>query len=147
MRFLDFYDSWQLTDIYTDILVRQGAVQKSFVKAQFAGLCGSIDFDGSSPHEIMEFRFSGDLNEGVSSLLSENLKKSFVGGFGRDQVTIGGQLQRQGDSLILNGTANVFARVEERMDTLFFGAEFQKIDDSCEKGGEPRSLEKTNCCK
>jgi len=119
-------DFWHLTDVTTELLVREGVVQKSVIDANIAGLTGTIQCDWSSSHEVMKLHCHGNTQD-LALLLPTSVRQGLHRSVGGDPVIVMAALKRHNESLLLEGKLQVSNGDNDSVDTVRFGCELDKI--------------------
>ena len=135
---------FQLSDMQTRLTVRKGNIEKSNVVGTFAGLKGTIHFDGPSPSlgDLAHFNFKGKADE-LASLLPNPIEEKFKQHFSEDFLSISGGIRRTPNGVTVEGTLNVKAEMERFGQTIEYGFSLDKIPRNSSK--EPSTWTVPEC--
>lgn len=117
--------SWAFTNINTDLRVKNGVVQKSILKGEFAGLNGTVELDWLSPDQVMKASFNGE-TQGIISLLPDHFKKGVNNNFFKDHITLYANVKKNAPGLKVDGVVSIIAGESDNVDTISFGFDIEK---------------------
>lgn len=106
--------------------IREGIIQKSNIKAAWAGLEGSATLDLLSPDNILTFDFNGDaqfLGNLSKEYLGDEIEKQFHG----DSIGISSEIKRTEAGVRMLGTFKVGSH--SHVDTIRFGFDIEKTPE------------------
>lgn len=118
---LEDMSHWDLTDINTNLLVRNGVVQQSSVEADLGGLRGSIELDWSAPSEVATIRFEGNVRD-LPPVLPTSWKERLTPDMALENLYIQAHIHRGSpDGLLVDGQIEL--RNRPQVAPMLFGCE------------------------
>lgn len=97
---------WQFADLFANLSIRKGVIQKSLVKGEFAGMKGEAELDGTASGEIVKCSFDGKAKD-ILALLPRSIKEGIENKFVDDQLKIIAGLTSHPDGVFVKGKAFV----------------------------------------
>lgn len=117
-------EKWKLSDIHTNLAIKNGVLQKSLIKGAFAGLKGAIEIDLTDPKQMVKLDFSGGTLD-VANLLPESIKKGINKNFSQDRLDITATASHKETGLGVNGKMLIQGQ-ENKGQEVVFGFDLEK---------------------
>lgn len=111
-----------LNDVRTDLRVRQGVVQKSEMRGEFAGLRGTVGIDWAAKDKMVQVNFSGP-SERIAPFLPLHFRSQFLHSFSTDDLEIRAGLALKNEKLAVEGEAKLAEQA------IAFGFHLEKSSD------------------
>lgn len=121
-------DGWQFKDISTQLVVKHGSLQKSIVKAVFAGLEGSIEMDWGSLDNVMKMRFQGGTQD-LALLMPPLLKQGIEKKFSKDLLEFNAVVKRSNPGLLVEGVIDIIDVAKAETKSVHLGFEICKTSE------------------
>lgn len=116
-------DLCRLSDVQTNLIIRQGLIHQSIVQGEFAGLKGTVDIDGlASDGKVIKLKFTGG-TQGLSSLAPELLRLGLKHEFAQDLLTLNANMHQTAKGMQVQGNIAIQDRETHLID---FGFELEK---------------------
>lgn len=121
-------EGWQFRDISTQLVVRQGSLQKSLVEAVFAGLEGSIEMDWASLDNVMKMHFQGGTND-LALMMPAVLRQGFERKFAQDHLEFNAVVKRSNPGLSLEGVIDIINPSQNDSKSIHLGFDLCKTSE------------------
>lgn len=118
-------DIWEFSQIETEIAFKEGLIQKSLVKGDFASLLGTIEMDWFSKDEILKFHFNGS-GKKICDYLNFYHKK-IPKEFYEDHINFKGGLSSKNSGLHVNANLEIL-KSEDLHDHIIFEFDIEKLN-------------------
>lgn len=123
------HDFCQLSDVQTQLTVRQGTILESIVEGEFAGLKGTINLNGLSPDgEIIKLNFTGK-PRGLASIAPEPFRTGLKTQFVDDELLIKAGMRVGFDGIKVEGMIKVTDPSAEQPQVIEFGFDLNKASE------------------
>ncbi|ADI37646.1 hypothetical protein [Waddlia chondrophila] len=111
-----------LNDVRTELKVRQGVIQQSEMRGEFAGLKGTVGIDWTAKDKIVQAYFSGP-SERLAPFLPAHFRSPFLQSFSSNDLEIKAGVVLKNEKLAVKGEA----RMAEQ--TVAFGFHLEKSSE------------------
>lgn len=130
VRFATFdNDFCHLSDVQTELTIRQGTILESIVQGELGGLKGTIRLNGLSPDgEILKFNFRGG-TKGLVSISPEPIRSGIKKQFANDQLLVVGGVCFKGEGVTIEGKIEVESPNQQDKQTIEFGFDLDKTSE------------------
>lgn len=123
------HDLCQLSDVQTQLTMRQGTILESIVQGEFAGLKGTINLNGLSPDgEIIKLNFTGK-PRGLASIMPEPIRSSLKTHFAEDELLIKGGMRLGAEGVKIEGLVKVNDPQALQAQVIEFGFDLNKASE------------------
>jgi hypothetical protein len=123
--------SWQLSNINTNLTIRNGVFQKSLLKGTVAGLKGEIELDGTSDGPFAHFNFKG-MTKDFAKALPESIRMGLDKQFSEDKLHIIADASRTNKGLNFEGKVGIKTK-DVFSEEIFFGFEINRSSKEIQK--------------
>lgn len=123
---------WQFTNVYTDLKIDHGILQKSVLNGIVGGLSGNVVLDPSGNGPVISVDFSGK-GMAAAQLLPETVRGVVEDKFGADNIRIIAKAIRNNDDLLVDGKMSVDTNSGTNSDIKYEEIDFKFIVESISK--------------
>ena len=119
---------WRLKDFQTNLVVKNGAIESSVVKGEFAGLAAVIEIDWLSRGDAVQIDLSGPTGE-LDSLVSDEVFAVIQKGGKEDHLAIHAKMRQKPQGAKVEGVLEVYSQGSGDADEILFGFDLEKCSE------------------